>query len=418
MNFCIKLISMDNCLHFIQKVCKERTKEEIDAPHWTDLALEGNLNAHDRDDTWFHTEHLFHQHSFQDLVSSSSLGFKVKGKVSNSVYLSPTDVHSVTKSRVRTHENPAQPMKKGRSVPFKLPDSKSPFNCKLRHLGENTSCMSKDEGNLHPNPRLSKPNSDSSTNFSSSGSTSSKNELNDCAHVLNNIHKQTEPSIIAELKATMPRTTGLLAALKSRNLKRSHGALPAVRVEFKDEQKSTDAGASTIQCGTESLPDNNRKTSCNRKLQKANNEMKTIRVRKQTGYCIVSPTGNGKTKLNVGSFGTFEASNTMNKKERTSAKLEVMTLTAKIQHGQSIKGSRRPLQEITNVGMPQFQCQGSAAFEKENTNLATAPHHKVSMEGEKKTTRGYLVQAKVRDTSQPRVKANQTRLVRKVRKGP
>lgn len=214
-------------------------------------------------------------------------------------------------------------------------------------------------------------------------------------------------SLVPQHTIAMPRSNGLLAALKSINLKRSGGTLPASRVKVMGQQQSRDVKSSASKFNTEYHMATNRQTSsvvsCNNGSQHVKKKSERLKLNpSQNG--IISPSGHGKEKLRIWSSGTiheksrkyFESANAENK--RAQAKMKTKTLlTAKVAPGNSIKdrkcgvpsmqiesASRPPLRDVNNVCNPPCnsvtgQYNGSAAAGKENITLFTTLHQTVNM---------------------------------------
>eukprot|EP01018_Ginkgo_biloba_P030849 Gb_21557 [translate_table: standard] len=414
--------------------------EEIDAPQWVDLALEANSSREERDDSWFHMVHPFHQRSFHDLVSPSPLGVKVKGKVSRSVNVSPNLVNLVSKSRGKPGEGQAWHRNKAARIKLHLSEGNNPCDRQTRHLGGKVSSL-KSSRNIHSGSKscLQKPSNDTATKSSTAVSTISGNELKNPSdaqidpstvpepHNSSNVpepHNSSNvpephnsltipyshnPSIVSDFKAMMPRASGLLSVLKMSSLRRSGGAIPALRVEVKEEQlKERKSSSSKLSTGSSVVT--TRKTSSigssNSTSQQVKKGGETLKTKNQAENNNIYPIGHNRKKSSIGSSSTVEEkskmecemSNARNKGERTSKEPGTKSFPAvKMGPGQSGKSktfriisihtetaSRKPLRELSNLGTFQqksatVQNQRFAGAGKENNKLGTTQNLRVTL---------------------------------------
>lgn len=382
--------------------------EEIDAPQWVDLALEGNSDGEERDESWFDTLHPFHQRSFKDLVSP---GVKVKREVSKLGYASPIHVNSVTKSRGTMRANQACQRHNVGQIQLNLSELNSPCDRQIRSsAGKISSVKSNSNHGSGPSYDIHKTSNsteiESSTTVSSSSDSESKNPMVGKSEPSRACDPRNR-SIGPQHTFAMPRSNGLLAALKSINLKRSGGTLPASRVKVMGQQQSSDGKSSASKFNNEYNMATNRQTSsvvsCINSSQHVKKKSERLKLNpSQNG--IISPSGHDREKLRIWSSGTiheksrkdFESANAENK--RAQAKMKTKTLlTAKVAPGHSIKdrecgvlsmkiesASRPPLRDINNVSNPPYESvtghyNGSAAAGKENNTLSTTLHQTVNM---------------------------------------
>ncbi|XP_020534520.1 uncharacterized protein LOC105632818 isoform X2 [Jatropha curcas] len=81
--------------------------EEIEAPTWVDLTLEAKSTYQEIDDGWFHTTHVFHQCSSQEL--KAAFAHVGEGFMSSDIYMkapsSPKLPSSVSRSRGKHYES-------------------------------------------------------------------------------------------------------------------------------------------------------------------------------------------------------------------------------------------------------------------------------------------------------------------------
>lgn len=199
--------------------------EEIDPPQWVDLALQRNSDG-ERDDSWFDMLHPFHQCSFQDLVSP---GVKVKGRG----YVSAGKLSSF-----KTHSNDSL---RANSVFYKPSNSTEV---------ESFTTVSTSSDNESRNPMVRKSESSRACDL------------------------QNRP-IVPQHTTTVPRSNGLVASLKLINLRRSAGALPALRVEVKGQQQSRNGRSSASKFN---IVDEKSRKDC----ESANAENKTALAKMKT----------------------------------------------------------------------------------------------------------------------------------------
>ncbi|GLJ22693.1 hypothetical protein SUGI_0427390 [Cryptomeria japonica] len=118
--------------------------EEIDAPQWVDFALERSSHCQERDDSWFDTVHSFHQKSFHDLVSASTLAGQTKCKVKKPVHFNTGLVNSVSKTR----GSKQLPRNKVAGISIDLSGMDKPHNCQTR-IAEDKPMPFKSNGNIN-----------------------------------------------------------------------------------------------------------------------------------------------------------------------------------------------------------------------------------------------------------------------------
>lgn len=404
--------------------------EEIDAPMWVDLALEGRSNKEDqREDSWFHSMHPFHQRSFRDLVSASPLFVKVKGRVPKSVPVSPSLVNLVSKSRGHPSENRGWSRSKPAQLHLNLSELNKQRNCHTRQSGEkplslnsNSNANEGSANSLHKpgddnetQASLHKSNNETMSKASITASTGSGKELKNPTDAQaipsGDVHYQ---STISDFKAAMPRKSGLLHMLKMSSLRRSAGTHP-LRVEVKDEQQPKDRKSSSKSISSRSSIVANRETSSigssNGNSHNVKNESQVLKEKTQTQNSTISPTQNNRKKSSIGSSNTVEekikkdseAVNATYKADRASREIRRMQgwgasvelgkkqeqlIRGKTCYGVVETASRRPSRQVSNVG----PCQQKTAaihhqrFNGEKNTHTGADHHQKSLTVTKDTT--------------------------------
>lgn len=379
--------------------------EEIDAPMWVDFTLQGNSDGEERDDSWFDTLHPFHQRSFQDLVSPV---MKVKGKVSKLGYVSPIHVSSVTKSRGKMRANQACLRNKVGQIQLNLSELNSPCDRQIRSsAGKISSVKSNSIDSSGVNSGFRKPSNSTEAESSTTVSTSSDNESrnpmvgkSESSRPCNRLNR----SIVPQHTTAMPRSNGLLASLKTINLKRSGGTLPALRVEVKGQQQSRDGKSSASKFSTEYHMAMNRQASSTVSYNYGSQHVKKERERVKSNLSqngTISPVGHSKEKLRIWSSGNVDEKSrkdceSANRRAQEKMKTEAL-LTAKLAPGQSIKdrkrgvlsmqiisASRPPLRDVNSVCKPLYksvtgQYPRSTAAGQENNTLCTTLHQTVNM---------------------------------------
>ncbi|KAH9302692.1 hypothetical protein KI387_014275, partial [Taxus chinensis] len=249
-------------------------------------------------------------------------------------------------------------------------------------------------------------------------------------------------STVLDIRAPMSRTTGLLSMLKMSSLRRSCGMLP-MRVEVKDIQPKE--RKSSNKKSTESLSGRNRKsssigsTSNNSQQVKKDDKIKLLKNPVRKSY--ISPIEHNSKKSSIGSSSTI-VEKTEKGCEAAVTKIQsrgapkavgwkqgqpIGEASGKLRksRGQLIGGricdgalsmhtktaSRRPLQDVHNVGQSQRQVvlQNQRFAGKENNHLGTIQNKKVDrVEGKKPLTsiKGILHdQEKLKVTAQPKAKS-------------
>lgn len=323
--------------------------EEIDAPQWVDLALQGNSDG-ERDDSWFDTLHPFHQRSFQDLVSPA---VKVKGRASKLGNVSPIHVSSVTKSRGKMRANQACLRNKVGQIQLNLSELNSPCDSQIRSsAGKVSSIKSHSNDSSGANSGFYKPSNSTDAESSTTLFTSSDNESRNPLVGKNESSRACDPRnrpIVPQHTTAMPRSNGLLASLKSINLRRSSGALPALRVEVKGQQQSRNGRSSASKFSTVDEK--------SRDCESANAENKTAVAKMKTKTLLTAKLAPGELIEN-------------RKRGDLSMQIE--------------RASRPPLRDVNSVCNPLYksvtgQYHGSVVSGKENDTLCTTLHQRGHM---------------------------------------
>ncbi|XAR67524.1 hypothetical protein NMG60_11002306 [Bertholletia excelsa] len=246
--------------------------DEIEAPMWIDLTLEGRSSYEDRDDNWFQISHPFHRWSSRHLISafshvgdsSRNLDFAIEGSSSPDI---PSQVSTSRGKHYRSREwglnNCQIEIKKGHPVK-NLTRKSSGMNLGPGEKIKSETCNKDRKGNDRTKEdRICKSclTETSACNYpkSSMGGSSSaavEEVENKSASTVTSERTKHQPQKSLEVSSwTSSHTSGLLSALKV-TLRKSYITRKASRVEAVDrsqlEGQKSSSGKSSV--GSSSHP--------------------------------------------------------------------------------------------------------------------------------------------------------------------